>query len=58
MEASPTPLIAIVGDVRAADAPGFAGGPLEVLLLVVLLGVATAAVTATIARLADARNGT
>lgn len=51
MEPSPTPLVVVFGDVRSADAPGFAGGPLEVLLLVVLLGLATAVVTAAAARL-------
>jgi hypothetical protein len=54
---SPTPLALTAGDVRAADAPGLAGGPLEVLLLVVILGVVTAAVTALLARALGARHG-
>ena len=52
---SPTPLAVIVGDVRAADAPGIAGGPLEVLLLVILLGLATMVATAALARVAGVR---
>ncbi len=51
VDPSPSPLAVIAGDVRATDAPGIAGGPLEVLGFVVLLGLATALVTATIVRL-------
>jgi hypothetical protein len=50
VDLSPTPLALFVGDVRAADVPGLAGGPLEVLLLVVILGVVTAAATALLVR--------
>jgi len=41
----PSPRDLLPGDVRAAEAPGITGGPLEILLLVVALGVATAALT-------------
>ena len=34
---SPTPLEVVSGDVRSADAPGVTGGPLEILLLVIIL---------------------
>ena len=48
----PTPFEVVTGDVRGADAPGVVGGPLEILLLVIVLGAGTALVTAAIATLA------
>lgn len=47
----PSPYGFLAGDVRGADAPGVIGGPLEILLLVVVLGVVTAFVTILITRL-------
>ena len=56
-EPSPSglPLMGVSSDVRSGEAPGFAGGPLEVLVAVVLLGLTTALVTVTIARVARPR---
>jgi hypothetical protein len=57
VDPSPTPPALIAGDVRAAGAPGLSGGPLEVFLLMVILEVVTAAVTALLARTLGARHG-
>lgn len=46
---SPAPLGVQAGDVRAGEAPGLAGGPVEVLLLVITLGIATMLVTVALA---------
>lgn len=45
------------GDVRSGEAPGLAGGPVEVLLLVIALGVATALATVIVVRAAQWRTG-
>lgn len=50
--ASPSPGIEGTVDIRTSAAPGVVGGPLEVLVGVVLLGLATAAVTVAWSRLA------
>jgi hypothetical protein len=47
---SSLPIIEVSRDVRSGDATGLAGGPLEVLLLVVVLGIVTALATAAIAK--------
>ena len=47
----PSPFDLLPGDVRAAEAPGITGGPLEILLLVIALGIATAVLTAVAAKL-------
>jgi hypothetical protein len=45
-----------LADTRTATAPSSIGGPVEVLETVILLGVATALVTATLAHLARSRS--
>ena len=54
--ASPPPGVMGLADARTADAPSSIGGPVEVLVAVILLGVATALVTTTLARLARLRS--
>jgi hypothetical protein len=53
---SPTPGVLGLADTRTADVPSSIGGPIEVLVAVILLGVATALVTTTIVRLARPRS--
>lgn len=52
---SPTPAILGTADTRTTDGPTVVGGPVEVLVGVVLLGAVTAAVTAVLARLLQKR---
>ena len=54
--ASPPPGVIGLADTRTTDAPSSIGGPVEVLVAVILLGVATALVTATLAHLARPRS--
>ena len=53
---SPTPLGGLeAGDVRGSGPPGLTGGPIEILLLVIVLGIVTMLVTATLARAVGGR---